>query len=1457
MKRRTTMSINQSLKFRFTTSIFVFSGLIIGCRTEAQLAIPRGRPHLNAARTTFVADNGQDLRGPYTSTEWTSATSWQNIANLKSLGFNAVHLYAESFDINYPNAGSTAPGYSVANVDAIVAETRTNGLYLIITIGNGANNGNYNAAYITNFWKFYAPRYANETHVLFEVQNEPVAWGPPYSSANATPPGAINMEVASYNIIRQYAPNTPVLLFTYAVFGGAGGASAALTDIHAFNTAVFGNANQVWTNEAVAFHGYNGWQGTSTAVSSLIASGYPCLMTEYGGGAWGLGVGGLDAEMTSELERLGVSWLTFQYVPPTGVSDDVTKPQCYSNIVANAGLSWTPDYGNWPAVRGPYGNGGQPRTIPASYVNNFLTGTPMRIQAEDFDTGGEGVAYHELTSTNLGGQYRTTEAVDIETTTDTGGGYDVTGSAAGEWIEYTIWVQVAGYYNLSLRYAAASNGCAVQVTGNGHDRTGTWALPATGGSTTWATATQPVLLEFGRQKMRVNILNGGFNLNWMELTPSSTGLVPNGTYKFLNGANGLALTALTSTNLVGASNYVGSAYQQWNLQHVGGNQYKITAVPNGYSWNINNNKLLITTSGWGTGGNQCYILAPASGGYYRILPVGNGVSLETSTANPATVDQKAYSGAANQQWAIAAPSAPMFPVGLSATATSTNQVGLVWNAVTNATSYNVKRSAASGGPYTTIATSITTTNYTDTVPVGMIYYYVVTAVAGGVESPNSSEAPPNLLYPWMTQDVGSVGVTGGAGLSNGFFTVSGAGADIWGTSDAFRFVYVPVTGNCTIIARVTSVQNVDPWSKAGVMVRASLAANAINAFIAVTPGNGVTWQTRSSAGGSTGNAATGSLVAPYWVKLVRSGNTFTGYRSPDGVTWTQQGTASLAMAATVYVGLVLTSHNSSTLCTATFDNVTGPGWANPATPPAPAGLAATVTNWNVTLTWTASSNATRYNIKRGVAFGGPYTLLANLTTTNFTDTALANGTNYYYVASALNAGGESANSAQATVTAQTFAPSGLSAAPISVTGISLVWNAFTNATSYSVKRSPASGGPYTTVAAGIVTPNYNDTVAVGMKFYYVVSAISGGAETPNSSEATINLPYPWQTQDVGAVGVTGSASYSSGLFQVAGAGADIQGTADAFRFVYVPATGNCTIVARVASVQNVNAWSKAGVMIRETLDAGAANAFIAVTPGNGVTWQYRSSSGGGTTYNNTTGFNAPYWVRLVRAGNTFMGYRSSDGVNWILQGSAAVTMASTVYVGLALTSHDAANLDPAIFDNVTAPGWTVPSPAAAPAGLRAVAVSGSQINLVWNPSSSATGYNIKSSTANGGPYTLVASGVTATNYCHTGLPGTSTLYYVATALNASGESTNSTQVSATTLAPNTLPTMAASAAGDQLVLQVSGATGPDYEIQASTDLINWSPLFTTNSPAMPFVWTGNTTNGALNFYRIVVGPPLP
>jgi fibronectin type 3 domain-containing protein/regulation of enolase protein 1 (concanavalin A-like superfamily) len=1432
----------------------IFTLLLISHQGFAQLTAARGRPHLNASRTTFVADNGQNLRGPYTSTEWTGPTTASQIASMRRLGFNAVHLYAEDFNLSYPTNGSTAPGYAASSVDQIVAETRTNGLYLIITIGNGANNGNYNAAYITNFWKFYAPRYANETHVLYEIQNEPVAWGPPYSAGNATPPGGLNMEEAAYSVIRQAAPNTPVLLFTYAVFGGTGGASAALTDLHAFNTAIFGNATAVWTNEAVAFHGYAGWQNTSTAVSSLISSGFPCFMTEYSGSPWGLNHGGLDVEMTSELERLGVSWITFQYVPPSGVSDNVTQPDVYSNEVVNSGLSWTPDYGTFPVTRAPYGNSGQPRTVPGSYVNNFLSGTPLQVEAENFDVGGEGVAYH-VTNTVNATVDRTSETVPLETTTDSSGGYDIAGATTGEWFEYNIWIQVAGYYNLSLRYAAANAGCAVDITGNGHDRTGAWALPSTGSSSTWATVSQPVLLEPGRQIMRVSVVSGSVNLNWFQLTPAATGLVPAGTYKLLNAASGLALTGMPGTNAAVATNYVGNGYQQWNLQHVGGNQFKITAVTNGWSWNVNNNSLGLT-SGWGTGGGQNFILAPTSGSYYRILPVSNGEPLETTGANGNTIDQNPYTGSANQQWILVSPGAPAMPTGVSVTAASATQINLQWNAVSGATAYNVKRSAISGGPYTTVATGVTATTFSDTVPAGMRYFYVVSAVTAGAEGPNSFEASC-LPYPWQSQDIGPVGNAGSAGYSNSLFTVTASGADIWGTNDAFRYTYFPLTGNCTLIARVDSVQNIDPWSKAGLMIRASLNANATYSYIAITPGNGATFQYRTTTGGSSGNSATAGPTAPYWMKLVRSGNTFTGYASANGSTWTTIGSQTFTMAATAYVGLAVTSHNNSSLCAATFDNVNLPGWANPVPPAAPVGLEGVVTNWTVALDWPAVGAATCYNVKRSTIAGGPYTVLATVTATNFSDATAANNTGYFYAVSAVNAAGESANSAEVAIAPQPFTPTGLQATAIPSSQVNLSWNPFTNAVSYNVKRSPVSGGPYTTVVAAVATAIYTDSVPAGMKFYYVVSANSEGAETPNSAEAAINLPYPWQTQDIGAVGVTGAAGYTNGIFAGAGAGADIQNAADAFRFIYVPVTNNCTIIARVVSEPNVNAWSKAGVMIRESLNANAANAFVGLTPGNGVTWQDRTSTGGTTAYNNTTGLSSPYWVKMVRSGNTFTGYRSADGVTWTSQGSATFTIASAAYAGLALSSHDTANLISVTFDNVTTTGWTVPAPPPAPGNLSARALSGSQISLIWNPATTATSYNLKGSTTSGGPYNLIATGVGGTNYFNTGLPPATPFYYVVSSLNASGESTNSLPASATTLPDNTLPSVAAYTAGDQLTLQVSGDSGPDYEIQASTDMINWSPIFTTNSPALPFVWTVNATNGPLNFYRIVVGPPLP
>jgi glucose/arabinose dehydrogenase/regulation of enolase protein 1 (concanavalin A-like superfamily) len=178
------------------------------------------------------------------------------------------------------------------------------------------------------------------------------------------------------------------------------------------------------------------------------------------------------------------------------------------------------------------------------------------------------------------------------------------------------------------------------------------------------------------------------------------------------------------------------------------------------------------------------------------------------------------------------------------------------------------------------------------------------------------------------------------------------------------------------------------------------------------------------------------------------------------------------------------------------------------------------------------------------------------------------------------------------------------------------------------------------------------------------------------------LPNPWVNQDIGSVGIAGSANYANGTFNVQGSGADIADTSDAFHYVYQPLNGDGTITARVASMQNTDPPAKAGVMIRESLTPISRHALVALTASNETTFQHRLMTEGVSEHTVGSMTGAPYWVRLVRSGNTLSGYQSSDGMNWGLIDSETVNMASKVYIGLALTSHNNTTLATSTFDNV-------------------------------------------------------------------------------------------------------------------------------------------------------------------------------
>jgi YD repeat-containing protein len=201
---------------------------------------------------------------------------------------------------------------------------------------------------------------------------------------------------------------------------------------------------------------------------------------------------------------------------------------------------------------------------------------------------------------------------------------------------------------------------------------------------------------------------------------------------------------------------------------------------------------------------------------------------------------------------------------------------------------------------------------------------------------------------------------------------------------------------------------------------------------------------------------------------------------------------------------------------------------------------------------------------------------------------------------------------------------------------------------------------------------------------YASTAATGGLSTGSGMAGA----------DIGTTGATGSSSLSGSTFTVSGAGADVWNSADAFQFDSQAFNGDGTVTARVVSQTNTSTSAKAGVMIRESTAAGAQNVFMEITPGGSI-MQSRVGTNNASTSVHGAVVTAPYWVRLTRAGNTFTGFISADGVNWTEVNQVVVPMASAAIAGLAVTSHVAGTLSTAVFDNVSIVGGATAAPAGA------------------------------------------------------------------------------------------------------------------------------------------------------------------
>jgi autotransporter-associated beta strand protein len=365
-------------------------------------------------------------------------------------------------------------------------------------------------------------------------------------------------------------------------------------------------------------------------------------------------------------------------------------------------------------------------------------------------------------------------------------------------------------------------------------------------------------------------------------------------------------------------------------------------------------------------------------------------------------------------------------------------------------------------------------------------------------------------------DIGNPGLTGSASYSNDVWTVKGAGNSL---SNAMNFTFKKMTGDAGLVVRVTGMSVSS--AACGVMVRQSLA-----------PGSPY-WNIQLAAGGGIGPHW--QAKAPWWLKMERVGNRIFTYHSQDGIHWTSLNCFySTTHPSDLYYGFYTISNNTSALNTATFTNV-GYSQAAPAGSPeissATNATASIGAPFNYAIT--ASGNPASFS-----ATGLPAGLTLDATTGIISGTPTAIGQSEVTI-SATNGNGTGTATLMLNVINDQApaAPASLAASVVNTTQINLTWAASNNATSYSLKRATTSGGPYTTIQAGITATSFVDAAPTPeVNNYYVVTAFAGGQESTISNEVFASVPpavpgKPVVTSKNGSVDLAwdtahGAASYN-------------------------------------------------------------------------------------------------------------------------------------------------------------------------------------------------------------------------------------------------------------------------------------------------------------------------------------------
>jgi hypothetical protein len=930
------------------------------------------------------------------------------------------------------------------------------------------------------------------------------------------------------------------------------------------------------------------------------------------------------------------------------------------------------------------------------------------IQAEDYNQGGNGNGYFTTATSNGGGQYRPAEKVGIEATTDTGGGYDVGWTTAGEWLDYTANVAYGGTYNIAFRVSdAQTTGGTFHLNVDGQNVTGSITAPATGGWQNWQTVTiTGIHIAAGQHVLRIAMDSNGSSgaiadFNWFELIPVAVSAPPAAPTHVTAAA-----TNATTVNL---------AWQESSTNQTG------------FVIQRSNDGITFAQIGTAAATATAYTDQTAASGNayaYRIVA--------TSAAGNSPASALA---------AVTTPAIATAPTGLSAVAVSATQVNLAWTdtAVGIETGFLIQRST-DGVSFSQLGTTAAgVTQYTDNAAAaGTTYTYRVQATSPGGNSAFSTTASAT------TDAVSSITTY----LSDLNWTSATAG---WGTVQK----NLSVAGNTITLGGATYAKGL------GTHAVSQIVYNLVGGYSNFISDVGIDSEEIGKGTGSVDFQVLGDG------KVLFDSGILTNTSPVVSINVNVTGVQTLTLVATNGVAGSIDYDHADWAGARLLSSAAQP----PVPPSALTAVASSSSQINLSWTNNAPS-ATGFLIQRssdGVNFTQIATTSASATT-YFDTTGLAAGTTYFYRVLATNAAGPStpSNTASATTLATAPVTTNLSALPwVSATAgwgtvqlnTSIVGNTLTlRGQTYStgIGTHAASqivynlNGAYSnflsdvgiddeeigrgtghvdfqvigdgkllfdsgvlTNTSPIVSLNLNVTgvqqltllatngIANDIDYDHadwagarliaapaappLTATVVGAAKfTPISAASIVNaaapvLPTPWVNSTVGNVALLGSASAANNVLSVTGSGTGIGGAADSLDFAWQTLAGNGTIIAHLATPQTGS--DEAGLMIRESLSSSAKSVSLALTSKN-VKLIHRAKTGGASVTATKKTKVLPQWVKLVRKGNTFIAYDSVDGKHWVKLGSTVVKMNAKLDVGLAVSSQNASTLNASMFSDV-------------------------------------------------------------------------------------------------------------------------------------------------------------------------------